>query len=56
LLFFEGNKTHSALESNFDKVIIAAWSNNAGVWGQNPQPPEANGCSGAEPPTHATII
>jgi len=33
----------------FDKFISVSGSNNAGVWGRRPQPPEANGGSGAEP-------
>jgi len=45
LFFFEGNKTHLVLEINFDKVVIVCESNNAGVWGRSPQPPEANGGS-----------
>jgi len=32
LFFFEGNKPHLVLEMNFDKVVIACGSNNAGVW------------------------
>jgi len=40
------------LEMNFDKVVIVVGRiYNAGVWGRNPQPSEANGGSGAEPPT-----
>jgi len=32
-------------------VEILCTENNKGVWGQSPQPPEANGSSGAEPLT-----
>jgi len=38
-----------ALEMNSDKVVIVRGSNNAGVCGPNPQPPEANGSLGSEP-------
>jgi len=30
------------------KAVIAGGSNNSGIWGRSPQPPEANGGSGAE--------
>jgi len=51
LFFFEGNKPHLVREMNFDKVAIVGGSNNAGVWGRSPQPPEANRGSGTEPLT-----
>jgi len=45
---------HLALEMNFDNVVIADRSNNAGILGRSPQLPEANGGSVAEPPTLLT--
>jgi len=37
IFFFEGNKTHFSLNTNFDKVVTVGKSNNAGVWGRSPQ-------------------
>jgi len=50
LFLFQDNKAHLALEINFDKLVIVGESNNAGIWGWSPQPPEVNGGSGAESP------
>jgi len=40
-----------AISNEVDKVAIISESNTAGIWGQNRQSPEANGGSGADPPT-----
>jgi len=38
--------------NSFEKITVTGdGSSNSGVWGQSPQPPEANGGLGAEPPT-----
>jgi len=54
--FFQGNKAHFnlALETN-GKVVIVSRSKNAEVVG-GPQPPGANGGSGADPPALRQII
>jgi len=39
-----------------DKVVIVGESNNAGVWGWNLRPPEANRDSGANPPTLKRLL
>jgi len=49
VFFIKGMNRILTLENELDKVVIVGRSNNAGVWGRNPQPPEANGGSGAEP-------
>jgi len=41
----------STPETGGDQAILVGGNNNTGVWGQSPQLPEANGGSGAEPPT-----
>jgi len=33
------------------QAILVGGNNKTGVWGQSPQPPEAKGGSGTEPPT-----
>jgi len=38
------------LGKKLDKAVIVGESNDAVVWGQSPQPPEANGGFKAEPP------
>jgi len=44
------------IETHLDKSISVSGSNNAGVWGRSPQPLEAKGGSGAEPPGAAAIL
>jgi len=44
------NRTSRA-RNEVDKVLMVGGSNNAGHWRRSSQPPEANGGSGAEPPT-----
>jgi len=39
------------LETQSTKATAVGKSNNAEVWGRNTEPLEANGGSGAEPPT-----
>jgi len=51
LFFFEDNKTRFSAGNKLDKVVMVGRSYNAGVWGQNRQPPEAYGGSRAELPT-----
>jgi len=54
LFFFEGNKPHLVLEMNFDSVVIASGSNDAGVWGQSSQPPGGHrGVEGGAPDAEA---
>jgi len=38
-------------ETHSTKTTAVGESNDAGVWGRSPQPPEVNKGSGAEPPT-----
>jgi len=45
LLFFEGKKLPINATNVLNKDISTDGSSNAGVWGQSPQPPEANGGS-----------
>jgi len=47
--FFEGAISVLCVRMEPYKVVIAGGSNNAGVWVLSPQPPEANGGSGADP-------
>jgi len=53
---FQSNKIVLILETHFDKSISVSGSNNAGVWGRNFQPPEANGSLGVELPGAAAIL
>jgi len=41
----------------FEKITVTSdGSNNSGVWGRSPQPPEANGDLGAEAPTQNVLL
>jgi len=44
------------LETHSTKATAVGKSNNARVWGRSPQPPEANGGSGADPSTLQRIL
>jgi len=44
------------LETNSTKTTAAEESNNAGVWGRNPQPPVVKGSLAAEPPNAAAFF
>jgi len=39
------------VETHFDESYSSRLKLQSGVWGRRSQPPEANGGSGAEPPT-----